>query len=344
MIYLSAPNLREKPEDFKESVMWAIVCRDWCEADQLELAEVAPPPMQSGAVRIAVRAAGLNFADSLMIKGQYQVKPPLPFSPGLEISGHVVDVAPDVTGYAPGDRVMAVLPYGGFAEQVVAQATDVFSIPDSLDDVQAAGFPIAYGTSHVGLRDKLNLQAGETLLVHGAAGGVGLTAVEIAKKLGATVIATAGGAEKLQIAKDYGADHLIDYKTQDIRARVKTLTAGRGADAVYDPVGGEVFTSSLRATAQGGRILVVGFASGTVAPIPANILLVKNISVIGFYWGAHRVLDPALISRSFHELLAWYDAGTLRPHVSHRFDLADASTALNLLKSRKSTGKIVLKT
>ncbi|NQW01028.1 MAG: NADPH:quinone oxidoreductase family protein [Rhodospirillales bacterium] len=323
--------------------MWAIVCRDWCEPDQLELDDVPVPVLTAGGVRIAVRAAGLNFADSLMIRGEYQVKPQLPFSPGLEISGDVLDVAPDVSRFQPGDRVMAVVPYGGFAEEVVARATDVFLIPELLDYVSAAGFPIAYGTSHVGLRDKLKLQAGETLLVHGAAGGVGLTAVEIAKKMGATVIATAGGADKLKIAKSYGADHLIDYKTEDIRARVKMLTAGRGVDAVYDPVGGDVFTASLRATVQGGRILVVGFASGTVAPVPANLLLVKNLSVIGFYWGAYRTLDPALLADSFEELLAWYAAGALKPHISHCFDLADAAKAMAMLQSRKATGKIVLK-
>ena len=323
--------------------MWAIICRDWCEPDQLELDDMAEPDLGPGEVRIGVRAAGLNFADTLMTKGDYQVKPPHPFSPGLEVSGDVLEVAPDVAKIAVGDRVMAVVNYGGYAEEVVAVATDVFLIPDSLDYEKAAGFPIAYGTSHVGLRHKLNLQAGETLLVNGAAGGVGLTAVEIGKKMGATVIATAGGPEKLKIAKQYGADHLIDYRTEDIRARVKDLTQDRGADVVYDPVGGDVFTSSLRATAPGGRILVVGFAGGTVAPVPANILLVKNISVIGFYWGAYRALDPGLLATSFDELLEWQEQGVLKPHISHTFDLADASKAMEMLKSRKSTGKIVLK-
>ncbi len=324
--------------------MWAIVCRDWCAPEELELDDMAPPEMATGGVRIGVRAAGLNFADTLMIRGEYQVKPQLPFSPGLEVAGDVLEVASNVSRFAVGDRVMAVVHHGGYAEEVVAAETDVFRIPDSLDYVAAAGFPIAYGTSHVGLRYKLDLQVGETLLVHGAAGGVGLTAVEIAKKMGATVIATAGGAEKLEIARSYGADHLIDYRQEDIRAKVKALTQGRGADAVYDPVGGDVFAASLRATAQGGRILVVGFASGTVPQIPANILLVKNISVIGYYWGAHRVLDPNLLARSFDELLGWYEAGELKPHVSHVFDLADATKAMNMLLSRKSTGKIVLKT
>ena len=323
--------------------MWAMVCRDWCDPDGLELDDMPEPELVAGGVRIAVRAAGLNFADTLMIKGEYQVKPPLPFSPGLEVSGDILEVAPDVKKLQPGDRVMAMVHYGGFAEEVVTPATDVFLIPDSMDYTAAAGFPIAYGTSHIGICDKLKLQAGETILIHGAAGGVGLTAVEIAKKMGATVIATAGGPEKLAVAKQYGADHLIDYRTEDIRARVKALTDGRGVEAVYDPVGGDVFTASLRATAQQGRILVVGFASGTVAPVPANILLVKNISVHGFYWGAHRILEPGLISKSFDELLSWYDAGELKPHISHTFDLADASKAMEMLTSRKSTGKVVLR-
>jgi NADPH2:quinone reductase len=323
--------------------MWAIVCRNWCEVDGLELDNMPELEMVVGGVRIAVRAAGLNFADILMIKGEYQVKPPLPFSPGLEVAGDVLEVAPDVKKIKPGDRVMAVVHYGGYAQEVVTPATDVFLIPDSMDYTIAAGFPIAYGTSHIGIFNKLKLKAGETILIHGAAGGVGITAVEIAKKVGATVIAAASGSKKLAIAKQYGADHLIDYQTEDIKARVKSLTDGRGVEAVFDPVGGDIFTSSLRATAQQGRILVVGFASGTVAPIPANILLVKNISVHGFYWGAHRVLETEMISKSFDDLLSWYDAGDLKPHISHIFNLPDASKAMEMLKSRKSTGKVVLR-
>ena len=300
--------------------------------------------MAENGVRIRVQAAGINFADTLMCKGEYQVKPPFPFSPGLEVAGEVLDVAPGVTRVAPGDRVMATVHYGGYASEAVTHEATVYAIPDNLDFVSAAAFPIVYGTSHVGLVDKLKVQPGEVLLVHGAAGGVGLTAVEIGKKLGATVIATAGGQDKLAVAKDYGADHLIDYRKEDIRERVKQLTDGRGADCVYDPVGGTAFDASLRCTVQGGRILVVGFASGTVPQIPANILLVKNLSVLGFYWGAHRTLDPDLIERSFNELLGWMAAGDLRPHVSHVFDLADAKDGMNMLLSRKSTGKVVLTT
>jgi NADPH2:quinone reductase len=238
---------------------------------------------------------------------------------------------------------MAGVNYGGYAEEVVTPATEVFLILDSMDYTIAAGFPIAYGTSHIGIFEKLKLKTGETILINGAAGGVGLAAVELAKKIGAIVIASAGEPKKLAIAKQYGADHLINYRTEDIRMRVKALTDGRGVEAVYDPVGGDVFKASLRATAQQGRVLVVGFASGIVAPIPANILLVKNISVHGFYWGAHRVLAPVMVSNSFNDLLSWYDTGDLKPHISHIFDLADASKAMGMLKSRKSTGKVVLR-
>ncbi|MAH83935.1 MAG: zinc-binding dehydrogenase [Rhodospirillaceae bacterium TMED8] len=322
--------------------MRAFLCHNWGEAQTMKVEETSPPQMTEDGVRIAVKAAGVNFADTLMIKGEYQVRPSFPFSPGLEIAGEVLECAPSVKGVQPGDRVMAMTHYGGYANEAVAPARDVIIIPDSMDYTVAAGFPIAYGTSHIGLTDKLDLQPGETLLVHGAAGGVGLTAVEIAKKIGATVIATAGDKDKLKIAEKYGADHLIDYREEDIRERVKQVTDGRGADAVYDPVGGSAFNESLRCTAQRGRILVVGFASGNIPQIPANILLVKNLSVIGYYWGAHRELDPELVQDSFVELIDWFEDGELTPHVSNTFELADAAEAMEMLKTRKSTGKVVL--
>jgi NADPH2:quinone reductase len=211
-----------------------------------------------------------------------------------------------------------------------------------VDNVMAAAFPVAYGTSHFGLKYKAHLSAGEVLLVHGAAGGVGLTAVEVARRLGATVIATAGGARKLAVAAEYGAEHLIDYHTEDIRERVKDITHGRGADVVYDPVGGEAFDASLRCTAEGGRILIVGFASGAVPQIPANILLVKNLTVIGYFWGPYRWLAPETMNASFAELLAWLAEGKIRPHVSQTYPLEQAREALEVLRARRSTGKIVL--
>ena len=322
--------------------MRAFLCHKYGEPETMKVEEAPPPEMIENGVRISVKAAGVNFADTLIIKGEYQVRPPFPFSPGLEAAGEVLEVAPGVTGFQPGHRVMAMVGHGGFATEVVTDAGNLIKLPGSMDYGEAAGFPSVYGTSHIGLVHKAKLRASETLLVHGAAGGVGLTAVEIGKKLGATVIATAGGPEKLKIARQYGADHLIDYRSEDIRERVKQMTDGRGADCVYDPVGGSAFDASLRCTAQRGRILVVGFASGTIPQIPANIILVKNITVIGYYWGAHRKLDPELVQSSFDELMKWYSVGDLKPHVSHTFDLEDAAKAMNMLTSRKSTGKVVV--
>ena len=322
--------------------MRAVICKKWCGPEDLVVEEVSPPPLIDNGVRIAVKAAGVNFADTLMIRGEYQVKPPQPFSPGLEIAGEVIECGSGVDRLKPGDRVMAVVHYGGYAEEAVSAVDTVYQIPASMDYVTAAAFPVVYGTSHIGLKEKLQLQPGEILLVHGAAGGVGLTAVELGKLLGATVIAAAGNPDKLEVAKRRGADHLINCQNEDIRARVKEITDGRGVDAVYDPVGGSAFEASLRSTVQRGRILVVGFASGDVPQIPANILLVKNISVIGYYWGAHRTLDPGLVERSFQELLTWYGEGHLKPHVSNAFDLTEVKTAMAMLSGRKSTGKVVL--
>jgi NADPH2:quinone reductase len=322
--------------------MRAVLCRTRGGPDDLTIEDVAPPVPGPGQVAIAVRAAGLNFADTLMIAGKYQERPAYPFSPGMEVSGDILACGTGVSGLARGDRVMAVLGHGGFAEQALAPADRVLKIPASMDYAVAAGFPVAYGTSHVGLVHRARLQAGETLLVHGAAGGVGLTAVEIGKVLGATIIATASSAEKLAVARSYGADHLIDYSREDVRERVLALTGGRGADVVYDPVGGDAFDASLRCTAFEGRIVIIGFASGKIPQIPANHLLVKNISAVGFYWGAYTKEMPAVIRASFDELLGWFAAGRLRPLVSHRFALDEAPAALKLLAARKSTGKIVL--
>ncbi|HXP97312.1 MAG TPA: NADPH:quinone oxidoreductase family protein [Telmatospirillum sp.] len=322
--------------------MRAVLCRTLGDESGLVVADVAPPDLTSGSVRIRVRAAGVNFADGLLIAGTYQEKQVPPFIPGFEVAGDIVEIAPDVCGLRTGDRVMAALDAGGFAEQVVARASDVHLLPPSMDWVTAAGFPIIYGTSHHSLTAKARLQAGETLLVHGAAGGVGLSAVEIGRALGATVIATAGGTDRIAVALAHGAHFGIDYRSQDIRERVKALTTGRGADVVYDPVGGAVFDASLRCTAPNGRILAIGFASGMVPQIPANILLVKNISVIGYHWGAYRRLDPAGLRQSFQALFAWFIEGKLQPTVSRTLPLDAAGEAISLLKSRAVTGKLVL--
>src|SRR5215471_12831086 len=322
--------------------MRAILCKEWGGPEKLVLEEVPAPTIKPGAVRIAVHAAGINFLDTLLISGQYQVKPPLPFTPGAEAAGIVTEIGPGVNGFKAGDRVMAMSELGCYAEEVVAAADRVFPIPEKMDFASAAGFPIVYGTSHVALGYRARLQPGEWLLVLGAAGGVGLTAVEIGKAMGARVIACAGGAEKLAVAKDRGADHLIDYSREDIRTRVKEITGGHGADVVYDPVGGDAFDASLRSIAWGGRIIVIGFASGRVPQIPANIVLVKNIDIIGFYWGSHQARKPELIRQSFAQLFRWFEEGKLKPHVSEKVDLKDAPRALDLLRQRKSTGKVVL--
>ncbi|HRW60788.1 MAG TPA: NADPH:quinone oxidoreductase family protein [Defluviicoccus sp.] len=322
--------------------MRALVCKELSGIDGLAVEEIPMPEPAAGEVRIRVRAAGVNFADTLIVAGNYQVRPPLPFSPGFEVAGVVDAVGPGVADFKGGERVMAVADWGGFAQAVVVPQGQVFRLPDGVDDVVAAGFPVAYGTSHFGLRFKAALKPGESLLVLGAAGGVGLTAVETGKLLGARVIAAATGEAKMAIAREAGADETVDARAPDFRDTIKALTGGRGADVVYDPVGGQAFEQALRCTALGGRILIVGFASGEVPQIPANLLLVKNISVIGYYWGAHRTLAAEALAASFGELLGWLAQGQLKPHVSKTFPLAEAVAALKDLRARKTTGKVVL--
>ncbi len=324
--------------------MRAILCKEWGGPEKLVLEEVPAPPLREGAVRIGVRAAGLNFMDTLLIAGQYQVKPPLPFTPGAEVAGVITEVGSGVNGFKAGDRVMAMTDNGGYAEEVVAGASRVFPIPDKMDFIAAAGFPITYGTSHVALDYRAHLKAGEWLLVLGAAGGVGVTAVEIGKAMGAKVIAAASGPEKLAVAQQHGADHLIDYSREDIRERVKAITGGRGADVIYDPVGGDTFDASLRCVAWEGRVIIIGFASGRIPQIPANIALVKNIDIIGFFWGSYQAHKPEVPRESFKQLFRLFEEGKLKPHVSESLDLKEAARALELLKQRKATGKVVLTT
>jgi NADPH2:quinone reductase len=322
--------------------MRAVVCHRFGPPDSLRLEEVPAPPLPSGHVRIAVAAAGVNFADILMVAGKYQEKAPFPFVPGFEAAGTVREVAPDVTSIRVGERVMGLCDNGAYAEEAVCAAHEVFVVPDGMDLAIAAGFPIAYGTSEIALQRRGHLQAGETLLVLGAAGGVGLTAVQIGKALGARVIAAARGADKLELARAHGADATIDYASEDLRGRVKDLTDGAGADVVLDPVGGDAFDAALRATAWEGRVLVVGFAAGRIPQVPANLLLVKNIAATGVFWGAYRKRDPQTLRESFARLFAWWRAGRLKPHVSHRLPLARAAEAMQLLVDRKATGKVVL--
>jgi NADPH2:quinone reductase len=322
--------------------MRAVVCEKLSGLDGLVVGEMPTPEPGPGEVRIRVRAAGLNFADTLIIKGQYQDKPPLPFVPGMEIAGRIDACGPGVAGLAPGDRVMAALTYGGFAEMAVCPIETVVALPDTIDEVTAAGFAVAYGTAYGALSWAARLTAGESLVVHGAAGGVGMATVECGRVLGANVIATARGADHLAVAREHGASAVIDTASEDVRARIKQLTDGRGADVIFDPIGGEIFQASLRSVAWGGRILVIGFASGQIPQIPANILLVKNASAIGFYWGSYRKHDLARVRASFGELLRWHGQKQIRPLISEVRPLADAPRALERLLSRKSSGKIVL--
>jgi len=309
--------------------------------DPLVLDEVEDPVPGPGEIRVKVRACGVNFADTLMVQGKYQEKPALPFAPGMEIAGEVVELGPGVPAPSVGTRIAAYGGSGGFADTALVPAATCVEIPDSMDDVTAAAFLIAYGTSHVALDHKAGLKPGETLLVLGAAGGVGLTAVELGKLMGATVIACARGADKLDVARRAGADHLIDSDTDDIRAECKALG---GVDVVYDPVGGAQFDAALRACKPEARILPLGFASGSIPQIPANILLVKNLTVLGFYWGGYAKLRPSVLTDSFAQLFRWHGEGRLHPHVSHTVPLAQADHALDLLTTRQATGKVVVVT
>jgi NADPH:quinone reductase len=322
--------------------MRAILCRELSGVGGLELAEVPTPEPGPGEVRVRIRAAGLNFADTLIIKGQYQDKPALPFVPGMEIAGRIEACGPGVAGFAAGERVMAALGFGGFAEAAVCSVEDVVRLPDSVDDITAAGFAVAYGTAYGALCWAGRLQPGETLVVHGAAGGVGLATVECGRALGARVIATARGADHVTVAAARGADAAIDTASEDVRARIKALTDGRGADVIFDPIGGDIFQASLRSIAWQGRLLVIGFASGQIPQIPANLLLVKNASAVGFYWGSYRKHDPARVRAAFEELLRWHGEARIKPLVSEVLPLAQARNALERLLSRQSTGKIVL--
>ncbi|WP_424932100.1 NADPH:quinone oxidoreductase family protein [Amaricoccus macauensis] len=304
----------------------------------LELAEAPKPVPGQGEVLVRVRACGINFADTLMVKGRYQEKFPLPFSPGLEICGTVEAAGPGADGGLVGRRIACYSGVGGLAEYLCVPAERCVPAPAQMPDAEVAGFLIAYGTSHVALDHRAGLKPGERLLVLGASGGVGLTAVEIGRVMGAEVIAVARGAEKCAVAKAAGAHHVFDNDA-DIRTEVKALG---GADVVYDPVGGDLFEAALRACNPLARILPLGFASGDIPQIPANIILVKNITVHGLYWGAYAKLAPHVLAESFGKLFKMYEAGKLRPHVSHVVPLERAEEALDLLRNRAATGKVVV--
>ena len=304
-----------------------------------QLTELPRPVPAKGEILVRIGACGLNFADLLMIAGKYQDTPKTPFTLGMELSGTVETLGPGVSGPPPGSLVAVVGGQGGLAEYGCFPVDRIIALPVGTDLAAAAALQIAYGTSHVALDRKARLQPGETLLVLGAAGGVGLTAVEIGKLMGARVIACARGRDKLDIAARAGADHLIDAKTEDIRETVKALG---GADVVYDPVGGDQFHAALRACNPEGRILSIGFASGEVPQIPANHLLVKNVDVLGFYWGGYMKFRPQVITNSLTTLFGWLAEGRIKPHISHTLPLSRVEDGLELLRNRKSTGKVVV--
>lgn len=322
--------------------MHAMIADEWGEPSDLRLVELPDPAPQEGEVSIDVRAIGCNFADILMVQGKYQVKPPFPFSPGGEIAGVVREVGPKVTGISPGDRAVALLGWGGYATVAVARANDVVRMPDDMPFEHGAAFGIVYQTAYFGLVYRGALQAGETLLVHAAAGGVGLAAVQIGKALGARVLATAGTPAKLELAREHGADEAFDYSSDDWVDRVKDATGGKGADVIYDPVGGKIFDLSTKCIAFSGRLLVIGFASGQIPTIQANRILIKNISVVGLHWGAYRQHEPDRIRQAMQALFDLYSEGTVRPLVSSTHPLENAAAALDEIASRRSVGKVLL--
>ena len=322
--------------------MKAVVCKAWGLPDTLVVEDVPTPQPKAGEVLIKIAAASVNYPDVLMIQKKYQVQPELPFIPGSEVAGTVAALGEGVTNVKLGDRVIAFVGLGGFAEQVVAKAAGLIPIPPELDDATAAGFTLVYGTSHHAVIDRGELKAGQTMLVLGAAGGVGLAAVEIGKVLGAKVIAAASTDEKLAVCKAHGADVLINYSTQDLRAAVKEATGGLGPDVIYDPVGGIYAEPAFRSIAWRGRYLVVGFANGEIPRLPANLMLLKGASMVGVFWGDHVRRDPKANAAAMREMMGWVAEGKLKPLVSARYSLADTAKAFEALAARQATGKIVI--
>ena len=322
--------------------MKAVLCEKFGPPEDLVLKDVANLNPLQGQVRIATEACGVNFPDTLIIENKYQFKPDLPFAPGGEVTGIVDAVGDGVSQELLGQPVMCMTLSGGFAEQTLCKAEDLLARPGFMPSTVAAGFTMTYGTSMHALKQRAQLQAGETLLVLGAGGGVGLAAVEIGKQMDATVIAAASSAEKLKAAKDAGADHLIDYSQQDLRSALKDIVGKKGVDVVYDPVGGDMFEAALRSTAWGGRVLVVGFASGNIPKAPVNLALLKGCSIVGVFWGAFRLNFTKEDNENFEQLFAWYAQGKLKPFTSKTYTLSEAALALNDLKNRKAIGKLII--
>ncbi len=323
--------------------MKAVLCTEWGPPEDLLIGEAPSPDAGEGQVLISVHAAGVNFPDTLIIQKKYQFQPELPFSPGGEVAGVVRSVGAGVTGWKPGDRVVGSSTWGGFAEEMLVPAERVVPIPDGMDFTVAAGFVLAYGTSLHALKDRAQIAPGETLLVRGAAGGVGIAAVEIGKAMGARVIAAASSADKLALCVERGADVTINYATEDLRERLKALTQGRGPDVIYDPVGGAMSETAFRSIAWGGKHLVVGFAAGDVPRIALNLPLLKGASIMGVFWGGFLRQDEETTRRHMKDLFALYSEGKVKPPITHIYGMADAGKALRDVMERRVKGKVVIR-
>jgi NADPH2:quinone reductase len=319
----------------------AVVCRELGPPERLRLEDQPFRPLQEAEVRVAIQAAGINFPDILMAAGEYQLKPELPFTPGVEAAGDVIEIGEGVAEVAPGQRVIVKMRHGAYADEAVVQPAQLVALPSAFDYAEGATFLAGHGTAYHALIDRGRLGPGEVLLVHGAGGGVGLAAVEMGKMLGAAVIAAASSEEKLAVAKTKGADHLVLYPREPFREAVKRITGGRGADVVFDPVGGEIFENSLRCIAWGARVLVIGFTGG-IGAARTNLLMIKGASVLGVRAGEAVRRDPALGVVRIKRLLEWAEAGKIRPHISHRLPLQDYARAMRLLMDRKAIGRVAL--
>lgn len=322
--------------------MRAILCKELGPADKLVIEEVPSPPVSGSGVKVKVKAAGLNFPDTLIIEGKYQIKPELPFSPGGEMAGEILEVGPDVERLKPGMRVMGLTGYGSFAEEMVVAENRLIPVPDSMSDETAAAFSMVYGTSYHALKQRANIQPGETLLVLGASGGVGLAAVELGKAMGARVIAAASTDDKLQVAREAGADDLINYSDEDLKQALKSRYP-KGIDVIYDPVGDKFTEPALRNMAWNGRFLIVGFAAGEIPRIPANLALLKGCSIVGVFWGAFTQHEPQAHIQNVKELMQLFAEGKINPRVSEVFPFEQYQDALAALTSRRAKGKVVLK-
>ena len=323
--------------------MKAVLCKSYGPPENLVLEEIEAPSPGKGQVLIDVYSTGMNFPDTLQIQGKYQFQPPFPFTPASEVAGKVAEAGEGVTGLKAGDRVMAMVGTGGMAEQVVAEVDGVEKIPDSMSFDSGAGFGMIYGTSYHALKQRADLQAGESLLVLGASGGVGIAAVELGRVMGARVIAAASTDEKLEIARQHGADELVNYGDGQLKEKVKELTGGKGADVIYDPVGGDLFDQCARCINWKGRILVVGFASGSIPKYPINLALLKGCQLVGVFWGSFRKREPQIHEQNCRDLFEMFGRGDIKPLISQVFPLEKYVDALNVFVNRQAIGKVVLR-